>query len=126
MATAGNITIAEVEEIVEAGQLNPDEIHVPGIFVKRIFKGPSFEKRIEKLVLNKNTGVQQAGKKSRSEAIREKIAGRAVKEVTDGMYVNLGIGIPTLVPAFIDPKLRIEYQSENGVLGTYMPIALLC
>ena len=47
MAMAGKITIAEVEELVEAGQLNPNEIHTPGIYVHRIFKGSIFEKRIE-------------------------------------------------------------------------------
>ncbi len=47
MATAGKITVAEVEELVEIGQLNPDEIHTPGIFVQRIFQGEHFEKRIE-------------------------------------------------------------------------------
>jgi 3-oxoacid CoA-transferase subunit A len=46
MATAGKVTIAEVEEIVELGALDPDEIHTPGIFVQRLFKG-DFEKRIE-------------------------------------------------------------------------------
>ena len=46
-AMAGKITIAEVEELVEAGQLNPDHIHVPGIYVNRIFKGEKYEKRIE-------------------------------------------------------------------------------
>lgn len=47
MARAANITIAEVEEIVEVGDLKPDEIHLPGIFVHRIIKGPCYEKRIE-------------------------------------------------------------------------------
>jgi 3-oxoacid CoA-transferase subunit A len=47
MAMAGKITIAEVEELVEAGQLDPNDIHTPGIFVQRIFKGEKFEKRIE-------------------------------------------------------------------------------
>lgn len=47
MAMAGKITVAEVEEIVETGTLDPDEIHTPGIFVQRIFKGDHFEKRIE-------------------------------------------------------------------------------
>jgi 3-oxoacid CoA-transferase subunit A len=47
MATAGKITIAEVEELVEAGELNPNDIHTPGIYVQRIFKGEKFEKRIE-------------------------------------------------------------------------------
>lgn len=47
MAMAGRITIAEVEELVPAGELDPNEIHTPGIFVQRIFKGEKFEKRIE-------------------------------------------------------------------------------
>ena len=47
MATAGKITVAEVEELVPAGSLDPNEIHTPGIFVQRIFKGEKFEKRIE-------------------------------------------------------------------------------
>lgn len=48
-ATAGKITVAEVEELVEVGELDPNEIHTPGIFVQRIFKGQNFEKRIERV-----------------------------------------------------------------------------
>ena len=47
MAMAGKITIAEVEELVPAGSLNPNQIHTPGIFVQRIFQGEKFQKRIE-------------------------------------------------------------------------------
>ena len=47
MAMAGKITVAEVEELVPAGELDPDQIHVPGIYVHRIFQGQRFEKRIE-------------------------------------------------------------------------------
>ena len=47
MAMAGKITVAEVEELVEVGELDPNEIHTPGIFVQRIFKGENYEKRIE-------------------------------------------------------------------------------
>ncbi|OPB98832.1 succinyl-CoA--3-ketoacid-CoA transferase [Elizabethkingia meningoseptica] len=47
MAMAGKITVAEVEELVEVGELNPDEIHTPGIYVHRIFQGDHYEKRIE-------------------------------------------------------------------------------
>lgn len=47
MAMAGKITVAEVEELVPAGQLDPNEIHTPGIFVQRIFEGQNYEKRIE-------------------------------------------------------------------------------
>lgn len=47
IATAGKITVAEVEELVEVGQLDPDQIHVPGVYVQRIFKGTDYQKRIE-------------------------------------------------------------------------------
>lgn len=47
MAMAGRITIAEVEELVEPGQLDPNQIHTPGVFVQRIFRGTDYEKRIE-------------------------------------------------------------------------------
>jgi 3-oxoacid CoA-transferase subunit A len=47
MATAGLITVAEVEELVPAGELDPNQIHTPGIFVQRIFQGKNYEKRIE-------------------------------------------------------------------------------
>jgi 3-oxoacid CoA-transferase subunit A len=47
MATAGQITIAEVEEIVECGEIDPDEVHTPGIYIQRIVKGESYQKRIE-------------------------------------------------------------------------------
>ncbi|MBE7169989.1 MAG: CoA transferase subunit A [Williamsia sp.] len=53
MAKAGKITIAEVEQLVPAGELDPDTIHVPGIYVHRIFQGESYEKRIEKRTVSK-------------------------------------------------------------------------
>ncbi len=55
MAMAGKITIAEVEELVEPGELDPNQIHTPGIFVQRIFQGVDYEKRIEqRTVRSKN------------------------------------------------------------------------
>jgi len=53
MCGAAKITIAEVEELVPAGELNPDHIHIPGIFVQRIFQGKTFEKRIEQRTTRK-------------------------------------------------------------------------
>jgi 3-oxoacid CoA-transferase subunit A len=53
MATAANYTIAEVEEIVELGKLDPDCIHTPGIFVDAIFKGSNYVKRIERRTVRK-------------------------------------------------------------------------
>jgi len=53
MAMAGKITIAEVEELVEPGELDPDQIHTPGIYVHRIFQGKNYEKRIEQRTVRK-------------------------------------------------------------------------
>lgn len=53
MAKAGTITIAEVEHLVEPGELDPDQIHVPGIYVHRIFQGKQYEKRIERRTVQK-------------------------------------------------------------------------
>jgi 3-oxoacid CoA-transferase subunit A len=53
MATAGKITIAEVEELVPVGDLDPNQIHTPGIYVQRIFQGKNYEKRIEQRTLSK-------------------------------------------------------------------------
>jgi 3-oxoacid CoA-transferase subunit A len=53
MAMAGNITVAEVEELVPAGKLDPNQIHTPGIFVQRVFQGEKYEKRIEQRTVRK-------------------------------------------------------------------------
>ena len=53
VAMSGKITIAEVEELVQPGELNPDNIHVPGIYVHRVFKGVNYEKRIEQRTVRK-------------------------------------------------------------------------
>ncbi len=53
MAMSGKISIAEVEELVPAGELEPDQIHVPGIYIHRIFKGSDYEKRIEQRTVRK-------------------------------------------------------------------------
>ena len=54
MATAGKVTIAEVEELVPLGELDPNEIHTPGIYVQRIFQGKNYEKRIEQRTVSGN------------------------------------------------------------------------
>jgi 3-oxoacid CoA-transferase subunit A len=53
VAMSGKITVAEVEELVEPGELNPDNIHIPGIYVHRIFQGNNYEKRIEQRTVRK-------------------------------------------------------------------------
>lgn len=58
MAMAGKITIAEVEELVPAGHIDPDQVHTPGIYVHRIFQGSKYEKRIEKITVRKRNYEQ--------------------------------------------------------------------
>ncbi len=53
MAMAGKITIAEVEELVQEGELDPNNIHTPGIYIHRIFKGKNYQKRIEQRTVRK-------------------------------------------------------------------------
>ncbi|RXK49932.1 3-oxoacid CoA-transferase subunit B [Aquirufa rosea] len=112
MAQAGKITIAEVEELVPLGGLKPDEIHLPGIYVQRIYQGSAYQHRIEHRTTDKDL-VQLA----HQEKAKEIIARRLALEIKDGDYVNLGIGIPTMVANHIPEGMRVILQSENGLLG---------
>ncbi|KAB1281677.1 Succinyl-CoA:3-ketoacid coenzyme A transferase 1; mitochondrial [Camelus dromedarius] len=105
-----------VEEIVDIGSFAPEDVHIPKIYVHRLIKGEKYEKRIERLSIRKEEDVKTKSVKP-GDNVRERIIKRAALEFEDGMYANLGIGIPLLASNFISPNMTVHLQSENGVLG---------
>ncbi|KAM0698032.1 hypothetical protein Q7P36_001495 [Cladosporium allicinum] len=116
MAKAAKVTIVEAENIVPSGTIGPDDIHLPGIYVDRIVKAT-----VDKIVESKNLRQEPTSEASKdtspAAARRDRIAKRAAKELHEGFYVNLGIGMPTLAPSFLPADRKVWIQSENGILG---------
>ncbi|OAG44194.1 hypothetical protein AYO21_01651 [Fonsecaea monophora] len=119
MPKAARLAIVEAENIVPVGALDPDHVDLPGIYVDRICPATS-PKNIEKLVLAAQAEqATTADDQTQSPEIarRNRIARRAAKELKDGYYVNLGVGIPTLAPSFLPASTKVWLQSENGIIG---------
>ena len=102
-----------------AGAIKPEDVHLPGVYVQRLVRGGAYAKRIERLTEESAEGVASAPTKGggAEAAMRERIVRRAAREFRDGMYVNLGIGMPTLASNYVPAGPKIELQSENGLLG---------
>ncbi|OQV07917.1 hypothetical protein CLAIMM_12271 [Cladophialophora immunda] len=113
---AARLAIVEAEHIVPVGALDPDHIDLPGIYIDRICPATS-PKHIEKLVLASTTQQTTTAEQSPEAVKRNRIARRAAKELHDGYYVNLGVGIPTLAPSFLPASTKVWLQSENGIIG---------
>ena len=109
-ATAAELVIAEVEEIVPAGALAPDFIHTPGCFVDYLVQA---DLRPEHL----GTSASVAASLKKVDDSRMMMAELALSELQRGDLVNLGVGIPTLVADLIKPEHGITLHSENGMLG---------
>jgi len=113
MAKAGRVTVVEVDEIVD--ELPADHVHLPGVYVDRVVVAPC-ERRIERVTLAPSPTATPKPP-SPAQLMRERIARRAALEFEDGMFANLGIGIPMLAANFIPQGMSVALQSENGVLG---------
>lgn len=116
-AMAGKVTIVEAEEIVEPGGLDPNEIHLSGVYVDKIILATENAKPIERLRLQDKKGAGAGNGGGVVKGGRGRIMRRAAKEFQDGMYVNLGIGMPTMASNYVPDGVKIELQAENGLLG---------
>jgi 3-oxoacid CoA-transferase len=160
MAKNAKMTIVEADEIVEVGELQPEQINIQGIYVDAVIQSTE-PKKIEKLTFAKDAQQIVKGEmkpcsfvlslsfflvlmirvtafssdltppllyvhdlsltlkpvETASSIKRERIIRRAAKELKDGMYVNLGIGIPLATPALVPEGIEVILQSENGILG---------
>ena len=109
-ATASTLVIAEVEEIVATGTLDPNAVHTPGCFIDRLVQA-----NVRQDHLGSSVSVSASPKKVSDARIR--MARAALAELRQGDVVNLGVGIPTLVADLIRPEHRVMLHSENGMLG---------
>ncbi|KYK59013.1 succinyl-CoA:3-ketoacid-coenzyme A transferase subunit A [Drechmeria coniospora] len=119
MGRNAKMTIVEAEHLVEPGEIPPEAVHLPGIYVKRVIQSTA-AKQIEKFTWAKDEESAESKAALGTgdvAAKRERIVRRAAKEFKNGMYANLGIGMPMLAPAFVDADVEVQLQSENGILG---------
>ena len=108
MATAADLVIAEVDEILPLGALPPETIHSPGSYVDALVHAPATAAELG------SSAVSHAG---RADETRLQIARRALDELQPGDVVNLGVGMPTLIADLITPAHGIILHTENGLLG---------
>ncbi|KAL4866288.1 hypothetical protein BDV12DRAFT_187575 [Aspergillus spectabilis] len=116
MAKNAKYTIVEADHIVEVGELAPEEIHLQAIYVNKVIQSTE-KKQIEKLTFAKDPSEMLKAGSGEATARRERIVKRAAKEFRDGMYVNLGIGMPLIAPSYLPEGVEVFLQAENGILG---------
>ncbi len=122
MATAADVTVVETDRIVPRGAIDPDDVHLPGIYAKRIVVVPDAPQRHRAPQDAPRDAAEDLRRRedaagTRMSWTREQMLVRAAAEVQPGQIVNLGIGMPTEIANYIAPDLGIMLQSENGLLG---------
>ncbi len=110
MATAADLVIAEAEQIVPVGDLDPNTIHTPSAYVDYLVEG-------KQTLDNLGSSASIKGGAKKTSETRLNMARRALQELRKGDIVNLGVGIPTLVADLITPEHGIILHTENGMLG---------
>jgi len=116
-AGAAKVTIAEVDHIVD--RIPPDKIHTHGALVNRIYQADYISRKVERLKIAYNDDFENNGDSNKPKTLstRDKICKRIAKELESGMYVNLGIGIPSEIPPFLAKDVKLDFQIENGLIG---------
>ena len=117
MAAASKVTIAEVDEIVPIGSIEPEDVKIPSIYVDRIVlrdQELSKDEEAAEVVRRARRQVSQEGRVGLSQDL---MALRVAQMLQPGQYVNLGMGIPTKVANFISLESGIIMHAENGLLG---------
>ncbi len=115
-AKSARIAIVEVDEIVETGEIPPEQVGLPGIFVSRVVKS-THQHDVQSLSpAPRRPNDKPRLYQGRPGLTREAMARRAASIVKEGSYVNLGIGIPTLVSNYLEGR-DVLLHAENGILG---------
>ncbi len=105
MAMAANVTIAQVSEVVALGELDPENVVTPGIFVQHVVPVQSIPQALHHKEIEM----------SYHKLTRDQIARRVAQDIPEGSYVNLGIGLPTKIADYLPADKDVFLHSENGL-----------